>query len=62
MGARCPTLATTVDLAQGFARMLRERHGNRLAAWVEHAEAGDVPELRAFTLGLRRTGTRSWPG
>jgi transposase len=53
--ARCPTLATTVQLVQGFARLLRERRGvQHLVAWVAEVEASDIPELHAFASGLRK--------
>jgi len=52
--ARSPALATAVTLAQGFAHLVRERHGDQLTAWVEQVEASEVPELRAFAAGLRK--------
>src|SRR5260370_135220 len=53
--ARCPTLATVTQLVQGFARLLRERRGlQHLVAWVDAVEAADIPELHAFTCGLRK--------
>lgn len=53
--ARCPTLATATRLAQGFARLLRERRGvQQLVAWVAEVEASDIPELHAFAAGLRK--------
>jgi hypothetical protein len=53
--ARCPTLATATQLAQDFARLLRERRGvQHLVAWVAEVEASDIPELHAFAAGLRK--------
>ncbi len=52
--ARCPTLATTTDLARGFARLVRERRGEQFPNWVEKAQACNVPELRSFASGLRK--------
>jgi transposase len=55
---RCPTLATVTQLVQGFARLLRERRGQRhLVAWVEAVEGADIPELHSFVSGLRKDWT-----
>ena len=51
---RCPALATTAELASGFAALVRERRGADLAAWAKEAEAAGVPELAAFASGLRK--------
>jgi len=32
--------------------MVRERQGERLAAWITTASASDLPELRRFAVGL----------
>jgi transposase len=45
-------IAAAHTLAQGFATMVRERHGERLAAWIAEAIAADIPDLRRFALGL----------
>jgi transposase len=39
-------------LAQDFATMLRERHGERLDAWIATATGGAIPDLRRFAAGL----------
>jgi len=52
--ARSPIVAATTELAQGFARLLRERRGQQLGAWVQAVEAAEIPELRAFAAGLRK--------
>jgi transposase len=52
--AHSPIVAATTELAQAFARLLRERRGQQLGAWVQMVEAADIPELRAFAVGLRK--------
>jgi transposase len=52
--ARSPIIAATTELAQGFARLLRERRGQLLGAWVQAVEAAEIPELCAFAAGLRK--------
>jgi transposase len=52
---RSPTLTTVTQLAQSFARLLRERRGpGHLNAWIEAVEGADIPELHAFASGLRK--------
>jgi transposase len=41
------------ELAQGFSRMLRERHLEMLDGWLEEALGSTSPELRSFAEGLR---------
>jgi transposase len=48
-----PAIVTAVDLAEDFLVMLRRREGERLAAWLEKAEASDIEELRRFAGKLR---------
>jgi transposase len=50
----CPDLAAIRDLARGFTDLVRTRGGDRLAAWVEHAEHGAIAEIRSFAGGLRK--------
>lgn len=47
-----PALASAYALAQDFAAMLRDRHGQRLDEWIARAVATDNIELRAFATGL----------
>jgi len=37
---------------QAFARMARERQGDRLDAWMHDARASGIAELRGFADGL----------
>lgn len=46
-------IAAAVDVAEDFLAMLRRREGDRLAAWLAKAEAGDVAELTRFAGRLR---------
>jgi hypothetical protein len=50
----CPDLAAIRDLVRGFTDLVRIRGGDRLAAWVEHAEHGTIAEIRSFACGLRK--------
>ena len=52
--SRSPIVSATTELAQWFARLLRERRGQQLGAWVQAVEAAEIPELRAFAAGLRK--------
>jgi transposase len=51
---RCGEFAATRALVREFADMLCNRHGNKLPAWADQAEASDVRELRSFAAGLRK--------
>jgi transposase len=51
--AQDDALALLITLAQDFAAMLRERGGEKLAAWVDVAEASSMRELQSFAAGLR---------
>ena len=46
-------LATAYTLAQDFATMLRERHGQRLDVWIDQAARSGVDNLARFAHGLR---------
>jgi len=50
--AASATLATAYTLVQSFARMARERQGDRLDAWIHDARASGIAELRGFADGL----------
>jgi transposase len=51
---RCPEIAATIALTRQFAEMLVQLRGRDLDEWADHAEAGQVRELRSFAAGLRR--------
>lgn len=52
--ARCPELHTLNGLVADFAKILCNRAGERLTAWLDAADAADLPDLNTFTAGLRR--------
>jgi transposase len=52
--ARCPQLHTLTELVADFANILCNRRGERLAEWLDTAEAADLPDLHIFATGLRR--------
>lgn len=45
-------IAAAHALTRDFATIARERHGERLDAWIADAIAADIPDLRRFALGL----------
>jgi hypothetical protein len=51
---RCGELAAARALVREFADMLCNRHGHKLPAWTDQAEASDVRELRSFAAVLPR--------
>jgi hypothetical protein len=57
--ARSPIIAVATDLAQAFARMLRERHGQQLGAWIQAVEAVEIPNYVPSPPDCARTGMRS---
>jgi transposase len=52
--AAAPALAEGLDVADGFAALVRRQAGETLAEWLRRAEASPVPELRRFAQGVRR--------
>ncbi len=50
--AASTTLAGAYTLVQSFARMVRERQGDQLDAWIHDARASGIAELRGFADGL----------
>ena len=53
----CPRAAsapadTAYGLAQDFLKIVHKREGERLAAWIEAAQASDIPELHHFVKGI----------
>jgi transposase len=47
-------LNAALDLADGFAELIRKRSTETLSAWLARAEAGSDPGLRRFAEGVRR--------
>ena len=50
---RSSEVASGLDLADEFARLIRERSGGDLAVWLATAESSACPELRQFAAGVR---------
>lgn len=48
------TLTTAVELAQCFARMVRERHAAALDEWLDAATHCGITALRSFANGIRQ--------
>jgi transposase len=51
---RSDALAAALDLADGFAELIRKRSTETLSAWLARAEACSDPDLRRFAEGVRR--------
>ena len=47
-------LAKIRRLTQEFASMVRELEGEKLAGWLEEAEASSVPAMQRFAVGLKK--------
>src|SRR4029453_4371663 len=47
-------LAAALDLADGFADLIRKRSPETLGAWLARGEASLDPDLRRFAEGIRR--------
>jgi transposase len=47
-------LAAALDLADGFADLIRKRSSTTLAEWLARGEASSDPDLRRFAEGIRR--------
>jgi transposase len=52
--ARSDELAAALDLAEGFAELIRKRSRETLGEWLARAEAASDPDLRRFAEGIRR--------
>jgi transposase len=52
--ARSDELAAALDLADGFADLIRKRSSETLGAWLARGEASSDPDLRRFAEGIRR--------
>jgi transposase len=53
LGQSNPILKTAMELAQSFARMVRERAPDGLNVWLAEATATGLKALRSFAKGLR---------
>ena len=47
-------LAAALDLADGFADLIRKRSAGTLSGWLTRGEASSDPDLRRFAEGIRR--------
>ena len=52
--ARSDELAAALDLADGFAELIRKRSRETLGEWLARGEACSDPDLRRFAEGIRR--------
>ena len=52
--ARNDELAAALDLADGFAELIRKRSSETLGEWLARGEASPDPDLRRFAEGIRR--------
>jgi transposase len=52
--ARSDELAAALDLADGFAELIRKRSRETLGEWLARGEASSDPDLRRFAEGIRR--------
>ena len=52
--AQSDELAAALDLADGFADLIRKRSGATLGEWLTRGEASSDPDLRRFAEGIRR--------
>lgn len=52
--AGCAHLERLEQHVRSFAKIMAQRHGQELPAWLEAVEAGDLPELRSLAAGMRR--------
>jgi transposase len=52
--AQSDELAAALDLADGFADLIRKRSGATLGQWLTRGEASSDPDLRRFAEGIRR--------
>ena len=51
--ARSDELADVLDLADGFADLIRKRSPETLCKWLDRGEASSDPDLRRFAEGIR---------
>ena len=52
--ADCGHLERLHQHVRSFAKIMAQRRGQELPAWLEAAEADDLPELRSLAAGMRR--------
>jgi transposase len=52
--ARCAHLERLHQHVRTFAKIMAQRRGQELPAWLEAVEADDLPELRSLAAGMRR--------
>ena len=52
--AGCAHLERLQQHVRSFAKIMAQRHGQELPAWLEAVEADDLPELRSLATGMRR--------
>jgi transposase len=52
--AHSDELAAALDLADGFAELIRKRSRETLGEWLARGEASSDPDLRRFAEGIRR--------
>jgi transposase len=52
--AGCAHLERLHQYVRSFAKIMAQRRGRELPAWLEAVEADDLPELRSLATGLRR--------
>jgi transposase len=48
-----PHLATGIELAQGFAKLVRERQPEKFDSWLEQAENSHLAPFQRFAQNLR---------
>ncbi len=49
-----PEVDLAYDLIQQFARMLRNRTGEKLDAWLTQVASSNLPELQSFAAGIEK--------
>jgi transposase len=52
--AGCAHLERLRQHVRSFAKIMAQRRGQELPAWLEAVEADDLPELRSLAAGMRR--------
>lgn len=52
--AGCVHLEHLQQHVRAFAKIMAQRRGQELPAWLEAVEADDLPELRSLAAGMRR--------
>jgi transposase len=50
---RCPELDAVAACVRSFAAMMTQRQGTDLSAWLEQADATELPPLRSHVRGIR---------